>query len=634
MKKLTLLCTRASREQTLESLRDMGVLHLQHVTAPEGEGLDEARNHFAYLRRALEVLPKHPDVAPSGQSAHDAVNAIWTLIHRKQELTDKIKLLKIEQSRYELFGAFNVEDVRKLREQGMQIKLLLAPIKQLPVEPEGAKLIELGRDRTSAAFVLISRNEVDIEAEELPLPERSAVETAERITALDAELVEADEVLKSFSGDHSAIEGIVGEAEDHVNYLEARNGMGKTEEVTYLRGFFPADQEETLRTAAAKQGWAVLVEEPSDDDDVPTLLRNPKWVKPIQAVLDMIGVIPGYKELDVSALFLIFLSIFFAFLIGDAGYGLLFIGLTLFGKMKTKGRIARNGRDQMLNVEQGTLNSKGKFPSREGCPKGGVGSFEGEKYQPALNLLMLMSASCVVFGVLTGNYFGIMLETLPAPLAGLSSDYLTGKTAAGWNSDLAANHVMFVCFAIGTLHLTLAHGWNLFRKINSWSALTDFGWLCSTWALFSIVLQMVLYMELPAWIIAAQMPLLGAGVLLIIVSLLLTKSYFGLVTLALDVINNFVDIISYVRLYAVGAASLAIAQAFNGMAMDIGFSGIGAIGAALILFAGHGLNIILGAMGVMVHGIRLNTLEFSGHAGVEWAGIHFNPFSKRAGKKV
>jgi V/A-type H+-transporting ATPase subunit I len=108
----------------------------------------------------------------------------------------------------------------------------------------------------------------------------------------------------------------------------------------------------------------------------------------------------------------------------------------------------------------------------------------------------------------------------------------------------------------------------------------------------------------------------------------MSKSYFGLVTLALDVINNFVDIISYVRLYAVGAASLAIAQAFNGMALDMGFNGIGAIGAAFILFAGHALNIILGAMGVMVHGIRLNTLEFSGHAGVEWAGIHFNPFRK------
>jgi V/A-type H+-transporting ATPase subunit I len=141
---------------------------------------------------------------------------------------------------------------------------------------------------------------------------------------------------------------------------------------------------------------------------------------------------------------------------------------------------------------------------------------------------------------------------------------------------------------------------------------------------------MVLYIELPSWITAIQLPLLGTGIGLIVLSLVLTKSYFGLVTLALDVINNFVDIISYVRLYAVGAASLAIAQAFNGMAMDMGFNGFASIGAALILFAGHALNIILGAMGVMVHGIRLNTLEFSSHAGVEWAGIHFKPFRKNS----
>ena len=118
------------------------------------------------------------------------------------------------------------------------------------------------------------------------------------------------------------------------------------------------------------------------------------------------------------------------------------------------------------------------------------------------------------------------------------------------------------------------------------------------------------------------------GTLLVALGLLLTKSYIAIITLFLDVISNFVDIISYIRLYAVGAASLSVAQAFNEMALGVGFDGIASLGAALILFAGHTLNIVLAAMGVMVHGIRLNTLEFSGHAGVEWSGIHFKPFRK------
>ena len=591
---MTLLCTRASREVTLDALRDLGAVHLRHVKSPEGEGLDQARNHFAYLKRALEVLPKHVNAAPSGKSAHDVVDEVWKLIHRQQALSEKIDLLEMERARYEAFGAFSVDDIFKLQEQGIFVKLLAAPIKQLPTPPDGANLVELGRDRTSAYFVLISRTEMPIDAEELPLPEHSAVEMAEQISALTEQLAETEEEFKTYSGDHDAVTAIVGEAGDHVVWLEARNGMGLEEDVTYLRGFFPAEREKELRIAASKQGWAVLVENPSADDPVPTLLRNPRWISPIKAVFDMIGVIPGYKELDVSALFLIFLSIFFAFIIGDAGYGLLFIALTLFGKFKTKGKA---------------------------------------EAQPALNLLMIMSATCVIFGVLTGNYFGISSESLPPVMQGLSNKFMTGYREGVWNSDQAANHIMFICFTIGTLHLTIAHGWNLIRKINSWAALGDLGWLCCTWSLYTIILGMVLYYDFSSmpgwtWIPAIQLPLLGVGIVIIILSLLLTKSYFGLVTLALDVISNFVDIISYVRLYAVGAASLAIAQAFNGMAMDIGFSGFGAIGAAFILFAGHALNIILGAMGVMVHGIRLNTLEFSGHAGIEWAGIHFNPFRK------
>ena len=569
MKKLTLLCTRASREQTLESLRDMGVLHLQHVTAPEGEGLEEARNHLAYLRRALEVLPKHPDVAPSGQSAHDAVNAIWTLIHRKQELTDKIKLLKIEQSRYELFGAFNVEDVRKLREQGMQIKLLLAPIKQLPVEPEGAKLIELGRDRTSAAFVLISRNEVDIEAEELPLPERSAVETAERITALDAELVEADEVLKSFSGDHNAIEGIVGEAEDHVNYLEARNGMGKTEEVTYLRGFFPADQEETLRTAAAKQGWAVLVEEPSDDDDVPTLLRNPKWVRTIKPLLNMVDLTPGYHEVDISPMFLVFFCIFYGMLVGDAGYGLLFLMATTFCRMKFK-KAAR----------------------------------------ALFNLLTITSLATIIWGTLTGVWFGV--ENPPMILEKL---HLT------WLDDYY--HVMGLCFLIGAIHLTIAHGWQAALKRRTLQCFAELGWIASTWAMFFIAADMICGWTMPAF----SLPLLAGSIVLIVLFMTPVKQikerWISHAMLPLDVINNFVDVVSYLRLFAVGLATLEVAKAFNGMASDVMW-----VWAVVILFVGHTMNIAMAVMGVMVHGLRLNALEFSNHVGLEWAGRKYNPFSK------
>lgn len=587
MKKLTLLCTRASREDTLDELRDLGAVHLQHVTSPEGEGLDQARHHFEYLQRALEVLPKHVHAAPSGKSAHEVVDELWKLIHRKQKISEQIEMLEIERKRYEAFGTFNVDDILALREQGVQVKLLSAPIKQIPDAPDGANLVELGRDRTAVYLVLISREPVDIEAEELPLPDCSAEGMTRHIDGLQKELAEVEEGFSAYIGDHDAVAAIAGEAEEHVTWLEARNGMGKEESVCYLKGFFPAERENELRSAADKQGWAVLVEEPAADDNVPTLLRNPKWVKPIKAVLDMIGVSPGYHELDISALFLIFLSIFFAFLIGDAGYGLLFIAITLFAKWKLKGN---------------------------------------EKATTGLNLLMIMSTCTVIWGALTGTWFGITPDILPAPLQSLRWNYLTG------GEDLVAQHIMFICFVIGTVHLSIAHLWNFVRKLNSWSCLADLGWLCSTATMFFAVCNMVIGYAFPP----VMLYVLGAGVFLIILSLILEKSWFGLVTLVLDVISNFVDIISYVRLYAVGAASFAIANAFNKMAVDaLGEKGIvvGSLIAALCIFGGHILNIVLGAMAILVHGIRLNTLEFSGHAGVQWGGFAFNPFSRRANKE-
>jgi V/A-type H+-transporting ATPase subunit I len=93
------------------------------------------------------------------------------------------------------------------------------------------------------------------------------------------------------------------------------------------------------------------------------------------------------------------------------------------------------------------------------------------------------------------------------------------------------------------------------------------------------------------------------------------------------VINGFSDIISYIRLYAVGLSTVLMAQSFNEMAIGDGLSSVGAyIGAILILIAGHALNMVLAGMAVIVHGVRLNMLEYAGHAGVEFSGSEYLPF--------
>ncbi|MBT8041590.1 MAG: hypothetical protein HKP10_04280 [Kiritimatiellales bacterium] len=595
MKKLTLLCTPAQQKHTLDTLRDLKVIHVEHIKAPEGHELDQARNHLLYVQRAKEVLTARPDTDPTGKDPDELVDTVWRLIHKEKELKETIQALEHERERILPFGDFEPRKIQKLRSTGLFIALYELPIKDTPPAPDGVSIVEISRSKTSIYALAVSRAEFTLPAHEVRLPDQSLSQVEYHIEKAKDALEQTETEFQHYAGDLRLVEQIADKAADGVTYLEVENGMGAEEAIIYLKGFYPVDREDDIVAAAEENGWGYKLDAVSEEDQPPTLLRNPKWVKPIQAVLDVIGVVPGYKELDVSALFLIFLSIFFAFLIGDAGYGLLFIALTLFGKIKSKGNAAA---------------------------------------QPGLNLLMIMSTSCVIFGALTGNYFGIPTENLWAPLQLPVNDFMTGMQADTGlrDANVSANHIMFICFLIGAVHITIAHVWNFIRKINSFACLGDLGWICSTWGLFFLVLEMVIGVDaipvpmMPKPILGS---LVGTGAGLILFSILAQKDYFGVVTLALDLINNFVDIISYVRLYAVGAASLAIAVAFNEMATGIGFKGLASLGAALILFLGHGLNIILCAMGILVHGIRLNTLEFSGHAGVEWGGIHYNPFKKK-----
>ncbi len=129
--------------------------------------------------------------------------------------------------------------------------------------------------------------------------------------------------------------------------------------------------------------------------------------------------------------------------------------------------------------------------------------------------------------------------------------------------------------------------------------------------------------------------LLGVGVLLVVFFMTppaeLKRNAINHVLLPLTLVSFFVDIISYVRLFAVGVATVAVMDSFNGMAASIGFGNVlTATFAVLILIFGHSLNLVLAALAVLVHGVRLNTLEFSSHKGLSWSGNPFRPFARRS----
>ncbi len=581
MHKVSVLCLQSDRDTALSVLRDMGVLHLSHTRFPESSDLDSASERLRQTRRILDILAS---VAPEANqttslSAGEVLAEASKLLEQRGETAEQIQTLKKECDRLAPYGNFDPAELADLIAAGVYVQLYRLPAaKPLPELPD-AVVKELNRDRSDRYFAVIARQALEIDALPLRLPTLSLADNRKLLAEAEAKQREITARLLSVALARKPLEEHLAVLEDEVAWNEARAGMGSQGVVLYLTGYSPLENAETLRKAAREHGWGVLLETPGEDDTVPTLVRHPKWVKPIQTVLDMIGVLPGYHEIDISAAFLLFLSLFFAILVGDAGYGLLFLGLA--------------------------WQARRKFPA---IPK------------HYLRLLQIMSVSTVIWGGLTGVYFGLKPEFLR---------FLT----VPWLED--DTNLKLLCFIIGAAHLTLAHAWNLVRSRNTLQALAEAGWIGITWVMFFTVRFMVLDYPFPK----IMLGVLGVGVLLVVLFMTpvraLKSQWFDHVMLPLTLVNNFVDVISYVRLFAVGAASFSVASSFNAMAAQLNlpqpFAGLAG---AMILFIGHFINIALAAMGVMVHGVRLNTLEFSSHIGIQWSGTPFRPFAKSGLKKT
>src|SRR5665647_918766 len=256
--------------------------------------------------------------------------------------------------------------------------------------------------------------------------------------------------------------GIKKNMEKEIEFQQVLGGMGKEGPISYVTGYIPSDREAHLFAEARSRKWGIVVNDPSDDDNVPTLLRNPEWVDRIKPVFELLGLMPGYRELDVSMPFLVFFSIFFGILIGDAGYGLVYILITLGLQKKMK-----------LNTELKTT----------------------------FSLFYLLGSCAILWGVLTGTFFGQawLLNMGITPLVPQLND---------------ANVMQTFCFFLGALHLSIAHSWRAYLKFPSLKALADVGWICVLWTAFFVARTVILGETFPPWGIW----LFATGIVLVILS--------------------------------------------------------------------------------------------------------------------
>ena len=587
MKRLTLLCLATDRDAALESLRELGVVHVADVRPPEGEDLDALRAWLADGERALAALPAEVAPAEEDRPADELVAEVLAVLERRRELGDHADALRRELARYDGFGEFDLADVGELAQAGVATALGVAPAAARLVAPEGILLTVLRRDRQRQWFSLVAAGDrgaqppdLGAEYDLVPWPDRPLAEMREDVDANGTESDRLAARLESLAAGREGVARYVARTADTVRVAEVRAGMGEAEALSFLSGYLPVYDCDALRSAAEEHGWGIVLDDPEPGDDVPTLLHQSRMVRPVRTVFDFLQIYPGYWESDVGWVFLPFFSLFFAMIVGDAGYAILLLLATVILQWRFK-----------------------KVPRH------------------VFHMMYIVGGATLFWGVITGSYFGI--PTLPRYASALE---------IAWIKD--RDNLIDLCFLIGAVHLSFAHIWNAVTlgRERAWSKVpAQVGWLVVVWSMFFLARQAVLGRAMPGYLIY----LLIAGIVLVAVFMKTPKELKGgwidHALLPLTMIGNFVDILSYIRLFAVGYASIAVLAAFNDMAASIGFdSVVTAVAASLLLLFANALNIVLAGLGVLVHAVRLNTLEFSTHKGLAWQGHNqYKPFAGR-----
>jgi V/A-type H+-transporting ATPase subunit I len=610
MKHLTLLCLASESESTLKSLRELGCVHLD-LTAASSSDLSQARINVSDAEKALRILAAaKKGIIPSPSSGEgvvrdeditnnavidalkngtDPINSILDVDALRQRLIDGSAKLERTIEVYEMFGDFDPASAVSLREKGFQI--VLAKVRKgVDLSVDNGYVQLLGDDGRVSYVAIVSvsgSSKCEVQGGEyeiIPLPPARLSVLKVRLTAArekillcTSQLAEADKLGEKIVANQP-------ELNDAVEFAAAKDIILSHGEIAYVNGWVPFDMVDDLKLKAKDFGWAVVLRSPEDGEIPPTLIRPPKLFRPVTALFNGLGIAPAYDESDVSVPFMCYFSVFFAMLVGDGGYGAIIFALTMLGWIKA-------GRNVSV--------------------------------RPWLILMSVFSLATIAWGFLSNTWFGAALP--------FAAEWESVK----WLADPSYKNMMFLCFTIGASHLVIARLWSGLCILNDRKCLSQFGWAGILFFMYWVTNTIVgIFQVVPSWLYVV----FGVSLALVFGFTLkgneLKSRGIELGMLPLNIMSALGDIISYVRLFAVGLASVKVAQNFNDMALANDWPLImKCTVSVLILLIGHALNFAMAGLSILVHAVRLNTLEFSNHKGVSWAGYAFSPFKKSERKQ-
>lgn len=610
MTKYTFLVYHKEYDSFLEKLREQGVLHVKQRES--GEAVDNSQLQSLLSRKTqldelkkdmLNTLGRTEAQNTSTATDIEEVMAVFAQYGAKRNaMTLEQNNIQAEYDLLLPWGKIDWERIQQIEEAGYNVAFYSSTY--IPLEDQKAfNLIEVGESGSRLLFMAFNPKDTTVElmAEKIVLPHKDIDQLFNDIEAQKAKIHALDEEKKNYAVAHlQDVNNALAQLQDSINleHVKLNTGAEAEQHVCLLEGFCPSDKAEALNNMLETQGVWYSHHEATREDKAPVKLINNKLVSLFEALTRMYGM-PSATDVDPTAILSIFFTLFFATCVADAGYGIILTLLSL-ADIKMGGKIGK----VLFGVN--------------------------------FKLVLVLGIACIPIGLLLGTAFGIPLYEQSWVPEGLKSCMLVG-TFPGTNYDIQ----MVASLLVGIVHISLAmtvNAINVTMQRGFKECLGTWGWwlaVVGTATVGALTYGGVIPSDQMMPIIYAVLGVSAVGIYLLnnIHRNPVINIFAGLYDTYNMASGLMGDILSYIRLYALGLAGGMLGKTFNDLAYmlvgnDLSSAGVLIIGFVLIILIGHILNIAMSCLSAFVHPLRLSFVEYFKNAGYEGKGIEYKPFEK------
>lgn len=593
MVKYTFLAYHQDYESFLNDIRNIGVLDIVEKTREYGAEVREQLDQLKQARQALQFMSKlkeatlkkkdaeiqtSPEFAETGEKV---VEKVLLLRDKKESLKQQVQQLEKQIKSQLPWGDFSVETIKKLAENKVYIRLFMASEKKFSPEwTSQFNIFVINAISPFVYFALVAETEIppEIDAEEIKIPEESVSQLEIHLQQTKVEIAQVENDLVALSVNQiEAVENYLLEIEQNID-LQKVIGNTKTavdDHVKILETYAPVNETKALEEYLDKNNIAWITEKANPADKIPIKQKNNRFARLYEPVGKLFS-LPSYTEMDLTPFFAPFFMMFFGFCLGDLGYGLVIVAGATWYKRKAK-----------------------------------------EDVKPILSLAQFLGIGTMILGTLTGSFFGINL---------LEVESL--KKFTGWMLD--SQKVFYLSLAVGMFQIMFGMALkavNNYRMFGWQYAMLPIGWLI---LLFGII-DVALLKMIPG----INMFVIYAGIGIIIIFSDPASGVFGRIGKGIwelyGISGIFGDVLSYVRLFALGISGAILGFVVNTIALQIkdSYPIIGPIFFVIFLIVGHGANLLISSLGAFVHPMRLTFVEFYKNAGFAGGGKEYTPFRNK-----